>query len=307
MTVTGPVAISELGKVQMHEHLICDLEHSKAGLVAGLNDVDLASEELGLFRRAGGTTVVECTNRGVGRNVQALKRISEATGVNIIASTGYYTEPYYPHEVFDLTIPELAQVMIDEIVSGIDDTGVRAGIIAEIGSRRRCLSPAEERVFRAAGRAQRATGLAVSTHTYDGAELALQQVDVLMDEGVAADRIIIGHLGDWRTVDYFCEIASRGVYIQFDHIGMEELQSDIERARSIREMVDHGFAPQVLLSSDVCYKRHLHKFGGFGYDHLLREFVPMLLEVGVSAKDVDGMLTKNPARALGSASKGDLK
>jgi phosphotriesterase-related protein len=153
-------------------------------------------------------------------------------------------------------------------------------------------------VFRAAGRAQRATGVAVTTHTHDGAELALTQVDVLMDEGVPPDRIIIGHLGDWRTPDYFAEIAERGVFIQFDHIGMVELQLDEVRAGLIREMVERGYGDQILLSSDVCYKSHLRTFGGFGYGHLLTNFVPMLRAEGLSDAHIDAMLVDNPRNAL---------
>lgn len=253
-TVRGPVSADTLGRVAMHEHLVCDLEHSVRGMVAGLDDVELAIDELGRFKDAGGGTLVELTNRGVGRDVRKLREIAEATGLNVIASTGFYTEPYYPREVYERTIPQLAKLMVRELTEGIDDTGIRAGIIGELGTRRQHFSSAEERVFRAAARAQHETGVAVSTHTYAGAELALQQVEVLVDAGVKPNRIIIGHLGDRRTNDYFAEIARTGVYLQFDHIGMTDLQSDSVRAGIVKDMVDRGFTDQILLSCDICYK-----------------------------------------------------
>jgi predicted metal-dependent phosphotriesterase family hydrolase len=196
MTVTGPVPADELGQVSMHEHLILDMELSPRGFAAGFDDVELAIEEIRNLQAAGGRTLVEVTNRGLGRDVRKLRHIAEATGLNIVAATGFYTEPYYPPEVFEQTIPELAELMERELAHGIDDTGIRAGIIGELGTRRRHISPAEERVFRAAARAQRRTGVAVTTHTYWGGELALAQIRILVDEGVPPDRIIIGHLGD---------------------------------------------------------------------------------------------------------------
>jgi phosphotriesterase-related protein len=298
MTVTGPAAEDSLGLVAMHEHLICDLEHSVRGMVAGLDDVQLAIEEVAHLKRAGGSTLVELTGRGAGRDARALSEIAKAAGMSVIAATGFYTEPYYPREVYEQTIPQLANLMIRELTEGIDDTGIRAGIIGELGTRRRHISPAEERVFRAAARAQQATGVAISTHTYAGAELALQQVELLTDAGVKTDRIIIGHLGDRRASDYFAEIARTGVFIQFDHIGMTDLQSDAVRARTIKDMVDRGFGDQILLSSDVCYKSHLHSYGGFGYDHLLLQFVPLLQSVGLTEAVVHGILADNPRRAL---------
>lgn len=298
MTVSGPVAGDSLGQVAMHEHLICDLEHSVRGIVAGLDDVELAIDEAGKLKQAGGATLVEVTNRGAGRDVQKLRRIAEATGLNVVASTGFYTEPYYPREVYELTIPQLAALMIRELTIGIDDTGIRAGIIGELGTRRRQFSPAEERVFRAAARAQQETGVAISTHTYAGGELALEQVDVLLDAGVRPDRIVIGHLGDRRNNDYFADIARTGVFIQFDHIGMSDIQSDLERARIVKDMVDRGFADQILLSSDVCYKSHLHAYGGFGYDYLLLNFVPMLMSTGLTESVIRNITIENPRRAL---------
>jgi phosphotriesterase-related protein len=227
-----------------------------------------------MFGQAGGSTIVELTCLGlVGRDVCKLKRIAEATGLHIIASTGFYKEPYYPPEVFELTIPDLAEVMVRELRDGIGDTGIRPGIIGELGTLRHHITPPQERVFRAAARAHRETGVAISTHTYFGGELALEQVRILQDEGVSANRIIIGHLGDTRVLDHYTEIAQTGVFIQFDHTGIDEVQLDRVRAEIIAEMVKRGFERQILLGCDVSYKVMLHEFGGHGYDHLLTSFV----------------------------------
>jgi len=299
MTVTGPVPAGELGITLMHEHVILDHEQSyRGGFIARLEDPEVAVAELSRFRAAGGRALVELTTGDVGRDPALLRRISADSGVHIIASTGYYTEQVYRPEVHRLTIDRLALMMIDEITVGIADTGVRAGIIGELGTRRRFITPAEERVFRAAARSQLATGVAISTHTYWGGELAIEQARVLKDEGVSPDRIIIGHLGDRRDNDYHVRIADEGVWIQFDHIGKTEYLADRERARMIVDLVGRGLADRILLSCDLSYRSELATFGGIGYAHLLTVFVPLLREEGLDDAVITQLLVDNPRRAL---------
>lgn len=303
MTVSGPVRGEELGITLMHEHIICaHHEFSMRGFGAGFDDTEIMVEEIEYFQRAGGKSVVEVTPRGVGRDVRKLREIADATGVNIIANTSFYHEAAYPPEVFELTINQLAHLMIGELTEGIDGTDIKAGVIGELGTGSHYVCPAEERVFRAAARAQIHTGVAISTHTYWGGELAHDQIDILMDEGVPADRIIIGHLGDKRNPEYFAEIASRGVYIQFDHIGFTQLLPEKDRASIIIDMVERGFENQILISMDICWKSHLHHFGGKGFDYMLTDFVPRLRKAELSDEQVEQLLVSNTRRALsGSA------
>jgi phosphotriesterase-related protein len=298
MTVSGSVEGHALGRVTMHEHLINDVELSAPPGFKSLVDVDLATREVKFLREAGGDSLVELTCRGLGRDVRKLRRISEATGLNIIASTGFYKEPYYPKEVEELTIVQLADLMTRELTDGIDDTGICAGIIGELGTNRHHVTPAQERVFRAAGRAQKRTGVAISTHTYWGGQLALEQVQILLDEGVAPNRIIIGHLGDTWVLDHYSDIARTGVFIQFDHNGIDWAQTDGARAEIVTAMVRRGFGGQMLLGCDVSYKPQLHEFGGHGYDHLLKCFVPELSRAGLGAEEIEKLLVDNPRRAL---------
>lgn len=297
MTVQGPVAPTELGIVLPHEHLIVDLRHSLLGFDAMLDDVDLAIDEVVIYAKAGGGTIVEVSNTGMGRDVRALRRIAEATGVKIVAVTGYYTEPYYPREVYELTINRLADRMIAELTEGIDGTGIRAGLIGEIGTRRDFVTPAEERVFRAAGRAHKATGAPITTHTFLE-QLIHDQIDILEDEGVDPGQIIIGHLGDYRDRRRLSEIARRGVYLEIDHIGYPVQQRDEERARTVAFLIDTGYLSRILLSLDICIKSRLHAFGGTGYDCILSTFLPHLKACGVGEAEIRAMLIDNPQRAL---------
>lgn len=297
MTVLGPVPAEQLGIVLPHEHILIDLRHHAFAVEAILDDPDLAVDELRAFRDAGGGTVVDVTNRHMGRNVATQVRVARETGLNVIASTGYYTELYYPPHVYQWSTNRLADEMIGELMMGIDDTGVRAGVIGEIGTMRDAISPAGERIFRAAARAHLQTGATISTHVLQD-ELAHDQLDLLQEEGVDLGHVIIGHQGDHRHMDYLVSIAERGAYVQIDHVGMEFYQRDHARARTVAQLVALGYVDQVLLSHDVCFKRLLHWFGGNGYDHLPVTFVPMLRAAGVSDADVQRMLVDNPRRAL---------
>jgi len=297
MTVLGPVNSEELGVTLPHEHIIVDLRHSVMGFDAILDDADLAVEEVRAYKEAGGGTIVEMTNACMGRDIQALKRISLESGVHVVACTGYYTEPYYPREVYELSTDKLADKMVAELTVGIDGTDIKAGIIAEIGTRRDFINPAEERVFRAAARAHLRTGAAISTHTYIE-QLTQDQLDILEDEGVDLNRVIIGHLGNYRNMDRLRAIAARGAYLQLDHIGFEVNQRDHQRAKTIARLIDEGYVSQMLISMDICMKSRLHWFGGTGYDYLLKDFISLLTAEGVGDEALDIITVKNPQRVL---------
>jgi phosphotriesterase-related protein len=297
MTVCGPVEPAALGVTLPHEHVLVDLRHSLSKFDAILDDEELAVDELRTFKEARGGAIVDMTNTGMGRDVAALRRISEASGIHIVASTGYYTEPYYGAEVYRLTINQLAERFVDELTVGIDGTDIRAGIIAEIGTGRDFINPVEERVFRAAARAQRRTGAAIYTHTYLE-QLVVEQLDILGDEGVDLSRVVVGHLGDFRRLDRVYAVAERGANLGIDHIGMSVQQTDRQRAKTVARLVQDGYAGQILLSLDICAKSRLHWYGGGGYDYLLTGFVPLLREEGVEEESIRTMLVENPARVL---------
>lgn len=301
-TVTGPIAPEDLGITLMHEHLIIDLCDHRSPFNKGedflLNDVDLMAEELMIFKRQGGSTIAEMTNIGMGRDVIALKRIAETSGVHVVAATGYYHDNWYPAYVDRLSANALADIMIQDLTVGVDGTGIRAGIIGEIGTVRHYISPDEERVFRAAGRAQRQVGVALSTHTILG-ELALEQVALLREEGVDLRRVIIGHLGDTHDLELLEAVAQTGAYVQIDHVGRGlPYPFDQHRVWVITELIRRGYVEHILLSMDICTRSDLRYWGGNGYGYLLSRFIPMLREAGVSEQEIHAMLIENPQRAL---------
>lgn len=193
MTVLGPIADSALGHVQAHEHVFLDLGRAPyrwdyEGL---LDDPAVAVEELSAYRAAGGTTLCELTTPDLGRNPTALRDAALASAVNLVMGCGWYRGPYYEPGMDRRSTSELADSLVDEIEQGVGDSGIRPGLIGEIGSDKAWLSGLEERAFRASARAQARTGLALMTHTPPGG--AAVQLEILAEAGADLRRVAIGH------------------------------------------------------------------------------------------------------------------
>lgn len=300
-TVTGPKRPTDLGVTMSHEHVLVDGWRVFGVYDAILDDDVVARTELEAYATAGGRTIVDCTNGGIGRDPAALRRIATDTGVTIVMGAGWYRERVYPPNVLAAEADELADRLEMEIRSGADGTDVRPGFIGEIGTERYAISPAEERVFRGAARAQRRTGVTIWTHTTHGGDLALEQIDLLAgSEGVPPDRIVISHMGDRIGFRHLEPLARTGVYLSVDNIGYEGggYPTDTVRADNVRDLVAAGFGGRVLLGGDTCTKTGLLAYGGKGYAHVIRRFVPMLRERGIGDADIEALLVTNPARAL---------
>ncbi|MCC6240949.1 MAG: phosphotriesterase-related protein [Phycisphaerales bacterium] len=298
ITVRGPVGPQELGITQTHEHLILDAYDHYKSYDLVIDDEELVVEELKNFTRHGGRTICDVTLDEIGRNPQALARVSARANIHVVMGCGWYREFGYPSIVQERNSNELADVLVKEIEQGVGTTGIRAGLIGEIGTGRHFIKPAEERVFRAAALAQQRTGVAVSTHTTRWGTLALEQIAMLREYGADPAKIIIGHLGDRRGAHHLLPIAERGVYLEIDNIGYLDYQPESVRADNVTALCKEGFVDQVLLSEDICMLGHLKYRGGKGYGYLLEVFIPLLKARGVTEGQIHAMLVKNPARAL---------
>lgn len=298
-TVLGPVAADALGITLPHEHLFIDLlkEYRDSGL---LRDEPLAIREVERFRELGGATIVDVTSVGLGRNPTGLAAVARATGVNIVMGSGFYRHPYLDRDWFDRHDPAaIAEVIVRDLTEGVDDTGIRAGIIGEIG----CdafISAAEERSFRAAARAHRATGGTISTHAARW-PIGLAQLDLLESEGVDPARVIVGHADTVPDAGYRLALARRGAWVQLDTIQGETDFDTEQRIDWLLELLDAGFEQRVLLSHDVCLASHLRARGGSGYAYLLDGFVPRLRERGLDDGTIRTLMVDNPRRALTGA------
>lgn len=297
-TVTGPIEAADLGVTLPHEHLFINLmrEYRGDGL---LNDPDLVEHELRLYGDLGGRSIVDVTSSGLDRNPLALLDASRRTGLNVVMGCGYYRDPYLPNEDVDTTTVEgLSERIVNDLDVGVDGTGIRAGVIGEVGSDKWFVSAREERSLRAAGRAQVRTGVALTTHSARW-PVGMPQLDILVEEGVDLRRVIVGHSDSVPDTEYHLALARRGAYVQFDMLGIYTSEYDQEkRIRYIRNLVESGFDDHVLLSHDVCLRGMLTVNGGVGYGHILRDFVPRMRAADISDDLIERMMITNPARAL---------
>ena len=301
-TVLGPIEPADLGVTLMHEHTLVDAWEwgGRLGYDSTVDDEELLVEELACYRNAGGSALVDVTPIGLRRDPSGMRRLAEATGLHIIMGCGWYRERVYPAYIHELSTNALAEMLVKELEEGVEG-GIRPGIIGEIGTERFHVTPAEEKVFRAAARAQRATGATVTTHTTHFGDLAHEQMDILMEEGVPPERIVIGHLGERRGVKGELAIAERGVYVEIDHVGRPAsagTQPEWRRARNVAELVQAGYLDRVLISMDICANSLLHWNGGHGFDYLLTTFVPLLREEGLTDEQIRIILVDNPIRVL---------
>ncbi|MDR2983223.1 MAG: hypothetical protein LBV34_00120 [Nocardiopsaceae bacterium] len=300
MTVTGPVAADQLGIVLPHEHVFIDLvsEYRGSGL---LNDEHLACEELSALRTAGGSTLVDLTLDEIGRDPVALRRVSEATGISIVMGCGHYRDPYLDRRWFDRTaVDAIADELVSDITEGVRDTGIRAGIIGEIGADRSYISAAEERSFRAAARAHARTGLTISTHAARW-PVGTAQLQLLSEEGVDPHRVIVGHTDTVPIPGYHLALVQQGCYVSFDSIGTGSPHDTDRAVDYVLELVRAGFGAQILLSHDVCLRDHLRADGGCGYAYVLTDFLPKLTAAGLDPEQVRSFVTDNPRMALTGA------
>jgi predicted metal-dependent phosphotriesterase family hydrolase len=299
-TVLGDIAPSELGITTCHEHLLWTVPG-----VEGVEDPDLgfdsvsaAVAELQHFRSAGGNALVEMTTAEIGRAPLDLRRISQATRVRVIAATGHHKDKFSAGPLTGKSVDEIAASIVADIAEGMNGTKVKAGVIKAASSKDQA-TESEQRVFQAVGLAHQATGVPVSTHTEAGT-FALEQARLLMEAGVPAGRLLIGHLDRNLPRERYFAIAETGVYLGFDQIGKAKYWADAERVTLIEELISAGYVRQILLSGDTARKSawHTYNTGVDGVAYLLLGFVPLLREAGVSEADLHTILVENPANFL---------
>lgn len=278
-----------------HEHTTIDLSGVKKDADCRLDEFAQTLEEFKNLKKLGVARIIDVTARGMGRNLAYVQKMSEASGLKILVSTGYYKEPFLPPEVYELSEQELAQIMIRELTAGIEGSGLKASLIGEIGTSQGQMEPVERKVFRAAARAHLETGAPLSTHTTLGT-LGLEQLQLFKEMGVDLTKVYIGHVDLSHDVDYILRLLDTGANVGFDTVGKLKYAPDTERIRELLAIEQHGLTGQVLLSMDITRKSHLKINGGPGYAYLLENFVPAALKAGVSREACEQMLVKNAQR-----------
>lgn len=302
-TLVGDVDPAELGRVDYHEHLF-----QVSPLLPGdeLDDEEAAAAEATLLASSGFETMVDATPLGLGRQPLALARVSAASGLRIVASTGAHREEHYTDEtwVLDLGVEVLEQAFVRDLTEGmpLTDRGeyapshVRAGVLkAGIGYWR--ISPFEQRVLRGVAAAHRATGAPVMVHL-EYATAAHEVLDVLERAGVSPARVALAHVDRNLDAGLHAGLAERGAFLGYDGPARPRSAPDSSILDCLESVAAAGWIHQVLLGGDVARRSRFVAHGGMpGLSYLGDRFVPRLLDrVGLEA--VDHILRANPARWL---------
>ena len=334
MTVRGPAPVSGLGLTHIHEHLYVDFRpflslHPYKGVSdepltihtaaeARWNpggfpdnyhqtDVDQVVEELAPFREAGGGTIVEVTPSHMSRDPLILREISERSGVQVIMGGGYYLGGSHPPGTAERPTEDIARELVGDWRYGVDGTGIRPGIIGEIGTGNP-VQPEELRMVRATAWAHLETGLPISIHLHPWGFEGLKVLDVLVSEGVDPARVVLGHMNTAITNEaYQIELLERGANLAYDLMGFDHSliglgkypPSDFDIAAGVVALAEQGYLEQLFVSQDMGgVKTRLLAYGGWGYAHILDHVIPLFRNRGWGNAEVATLMIANPARVL---------
>ncbi len=302
-TIQGPVAIETLGMILPHEHLFTDLRGPTiAGYAQGKQEavIRVVKPHLDVASAAGVTAIVECSTVGVGRNLTILRSLAEVTAIQIVAPTGVYREAYIPGALRPVSERDLAELWTKELTEGIEGTSIRAGFI-KLAMSDDGPTPLEVRNLGAAAQASRNTGAVIGSHTIGG-RVARQEMDVLEEAGLDLGRFIWIHAQTEPDIEILKEAARRGAYVELDAVGAP-FQSQPELITKLLALIEAGFIDRLLLSHDAGWYNPARPDGtpeeGYrGYTALTREFIPALLQHGLSEEQIKQVTVDNPAQAF---------
>lgn len=292
MTVLKP------GITYAHEHIPIDRSEVIEDEDALLDSQGLVIKELKELYNKGVRNIVEATCRGIGRNVAYAQKVATETGINIVQATGWYQSAFLPIEVYQLSVTQLAEMMIKDITVGIKNTDIKAGVIGEIATTKNRWTEQEEKVFNAAVIASKETHTPIMTHTSIGT-LGREQVEFFQKKHANLSKVIIGHVDLTGNPNYVLEMLKTGTNVEIDTIGKNNYMSDAKRVEIIKAAQDAGFTDQIVMSMDITRKSHLKANGGIGYAYLLDSFIPELKAGGVTEEFINKMLVENPQRIFG--------
>jgi len=341
-TVLGWIDGADLGVTLPHEHLLCDAKFNfsepvdpeekalaykpvSMEILSWLRyhpsenldncqsfDEQEAIHEAMLFKKAGGSTIVDASCIGLGRNPQAMVRISRATGLNVIMGSGYMVHRCQPPDMSDRTEDEIKEEIVRDINIGVGDTGIRAGLIGEIGASWP-LHDNERKSIRAAAHAQRITGAPLDIHPGRiNNKSVLEIIEILKDAGADLSRTVMSHT-ELRIRDHNvrCQVAKAGCYVEYDCFGWEghvplslygqtdlNLPNDVQRIHEIMQLIEAGHLERILISQDIWPKSWRTLYGGWGFAHISKYVTPAMLREGMSQEQINTIMIENPKRLL---------
>ncbi len=307
-SVLGPMDTSDLGFTLSHEHVVvtsAGIQHVYPEFIDRDGTITRATSDFTDARQAGLGSIIDVTTLDLGRDVKLLESVSSASGVNIVCATGTWLD--IPRVFWAADPDDIAALYVREINEGIEGTGIKAGIIKvanDIGG----VTPAGENILRAAARAQIATGVPISTHAWAPERVGERQIAIFEDEGVALNRVYVGHSNDTTALDYLTGLLRKGVWLGLDRHpgGRTSITPDWEeRTETLKKLIDLGHADRIMLGHDWSVTILLSSkeersgrdsYNPDGYQFISRKVLPKLKEMGADDATVNQLMVENPRR-----------
>ena len=338
-TVLGLIEPEELGITLTHEHFLIDLscyfmepeEASERAFIdkpitmdiAGkafkriwyshdfqrLLDEEAATKEIMKYMLAGGHSIVDATSMGIGRDPLALARMSRRTGLNVVMGASHYVPAAHPADIADRSEQEITDYIIRDVTVGVGETGVRSGIIGEIGN----WWPTDEntrKILRASVHAANETGAPILIHPGFHPDSPMHIMNDLLEAGVDPTRVIMGHLDAFSDLTPVREVAETGANLEYDRFGWEDtsldlgnvpgvgIPTDVQRFEFFEQLIEWGYEDRLVVAHDVCFKTDWTSHGGKGFAHILESIVPRMRARGFSEDTINNILVENPRRIL---------
>lgn len=309
-SVLGELPDEHLGPTDCHDHLLI-----RGGLPIvvepdfRLDSVDAAIAETRELQAAGGAAIVDCMPLGVGRDAAGLVAVARATGLIVIAATGFHKDQYYTadHWAREYDVDQITGLVVSEFDEGMERTGYGGPFVERIAARPGVIKVAtsasgptllEEKLLRAVGAAAVATGLPVITHTEDE-KAADAQLSALDREGLPPHRVILSHMDRHSGPDELARLCSTGTTVCLDWLGRLDRRPDEVVVQLVAGLLAHGHGDRVVLGQDLARRQYWHAYdGGPGLEHLFTTVVPLMRAAGLSDADIDTVMVETPRRAF---------
>lgn len=304
-TALGPIDAARLGTVLSHEHVLVSMGEDNHHYPWRYDwDATRANaiRELTEAKQGGIDTLIDLTTPDLGRDVEFVRDVSRASGMNVVVATGIWRD--IPRSFWTRDIDEIADIFVREIEVGIGDSGIKAGCIKvanDVGG----VSPEGERILRGAARALKRTGCPISTHHWAPEEVGRRQVEIFLDEGAPMDRIAIGHSADTTDLAYLEDLLNTGIYLSMDRYpGAAGRPNWEQRNATVKALIDRGWAARLMLGHDyapmavVRGEQAPASSGPTRYLFVSTVAIPALLAQGVPQETVDLMMREVPRRFL---------
>jgi phosphotriesterase-related protein len=300
-TALGPVATAELGPTLMHEHIVTrspGVHENWPHLFDRDAVLAIAERKMADLYSRGIRAIVDLTTVDLGRDIDLIVAVARRSRVHVIVATGVWWMPqrYFSSHGVDA----VAELFIRDITRGIGTSGVKAAII-KCATDTAGVTPVIENILRASARAQKATGVPISTHTWAAGRSGDAQQAIFAQEGVDLHRVIIGHSGDSDDLGYLRELMERGSTIGMDRFGLESYLPTAKRVEVLVRLCAEGYAGKMVLSHDAnCWTDMLSEDDKrrtrprWHYTHISDDILPALRKAGVTEDQIEQMLVRNP-------------